>query len=378
MEETITMKNRKLTTNTFLSILCDDPLEINELLKKPIPAYTKQDISETKVGTKTIFKLTPAKAHYQKRLNDRFFSRIPLNQSSVAYTKRKSYLDMFEPHRNSYRFLRLDIKSFFHSISRDLLKDTLSSHVSEDLFFSSNYAKQTLIDALLNILTINLGDTYKDKDLTNRDILLIGFPSSPVVSNIVFRKFDFLIQKLCSENNIIYTRYADDMLFSSTADSKFIHSEHFIREVSYILSLGGFKLNGDKTIKEKNMISINGYVIESNGKEKNSGHIRLSNKKTAMICKLIDKLDKNVAHKDILKKITGLKENHIKVSFDKGRNEFLAQYYKSQIINLLAGYRAYLISIIKFNKLYGCVEDKYLDKYQNIIDDIQKHLFRLV
>lgn len=378
MEETNIMKNIKLTTNTFLSILCDDPLEINELLKKPIPAYTEKDLTEAKVGTKTVFKLAPAKAHYQKRLNDRFFSRIPLNHSSVAYTKKKSYLDMFEPHRNSYRFLRLDIKSFFHSISRDLLKDALSSHVSEDIFFSNNKVKQTLIDALLNILTVNLGDNYKDKDLTNRDILPIGFPSSPVVSNIIFRRFDFLIQKLCSNNNVIYTRYADDMLFSSAADSKFIHSEHFIREISYILSLGDFKLNGDKTVKENNMISLNGYVIESKGKEKNLGYIRLSNKKTAIICKLIDKLDKNVVHKDILKKITGLSEKCIKVSYDKGRNEFIAQYYKSQIINVLAGYRAYLISIIKFNNLYGCVEDKYLEKYQNIIDDIQKHLLRLM
>lgn len=378
MEETNIMKNRKLTTNTFLSILCDDPLEIHELLKKPIPTYTEKDLTEAKVGAKTVFKLAPAKAHYQKRLNDRFFSRIPLNHSSVAYAKNKSYLDMFEPHRNSYRFLRLDIKSFFHSISRDLLKDTLLSHVSEDIFFSNDNVKQTLIDALLNILTVNLGDNYKDKDLTNRDILPIGFPSSPVVSNIVFRRFDFLIQKLCSKNNITYTRYADDMLFSSSSDSNFIHSDHFMREISYILSLGDFKLNGDKTIKENNMISLNGYVIESKGKKSNLGYIRLSNKKTANICKLLDKLDKNVAHKDILKKISGLREKDIRVRFDKGRNDFIAQYYKSQVINLLAGYRAYIISIIKYNKLYGCVEHKYLEKYQNIIDDIQKHLLRLM
>ncbi|MEZ8880279.1 reverse transcriptase family protein [Vibrio lentus] len=372
------MNNKKLTTEALISILCDDAHESNELLKKPIPPYIVKDVTESQIGSKTVFKLIPAKAQYQKRLNEHFFSKIPINNSAIAYVKNKSYLDMFEPHKNSYHFLRIDIKSFFHSIDRDLLKETLSSHISDDIFYKNGKVQQTLIDAVLNILTLNLGEDFKDKDLNSKEVLPIGFHSSPVVSNIVFRKFDFLIQKLCSKNNIIYTRYADDMFFSSNADSTFLHSDHFINEVSYILSLGNFKLNHTKTLKEKNMISLNGYVIESKGKNSKVGSIRLSNKKTERICKIINKLDQNITHKDILKKVTGLRERDIRVRYTKGKNQFISQYYKSQIINLLAGYRAYLLSIIKFNHSYNCVEFKYIEKYEKIIDKLQKHLLRLM
>lgn len=69
------------------------------------------------------------------------------------------------------------------------------------------------------------------------------------------------------------------MLFSSPSRSKFLHTKKFLTEISYILSLSGFKLNQYKTIKDKNMISINGYVIQS-GDNGNLGSIRLSEKKT--------------------------------------------------------------------------------------------------
>jgi RNA-directed DNA polymerase len=372
------MNNRKLTVETFLSIISNNANDRNELLKKPIPSYNKEDITESKIGTKTIFQLKPAKSQYQEKLNKQFFTNIELNISAVAYVKKKSYLDMFEPHRNNYNFIRIDIKSFFHSINRDLLKESLSGYVSDEIFYEKNKEKQSLLDALINILSLNLGHDFKDQDLIDKDILPIGFKSSPVISNIVFRKFDYLIQVICSKNNIVYTRYADDMLFSSPFKNKFVHSERFMKEISYILSLGGFKINTDKTIKEKCMISLNGYVIENKNKVNGDGEIRLSNNKTKIISKLLNKLDNGIEHKDIMKKLFGLREKDIKVSFKKGKIKFISQYYKSQIINVSSGYRAYLISIIKFNSKYNCVEQKKIDKYQKMIDGLQKHLLLLM
>ncbi len=46
-------------------------------------------------------------------------------------------------------------------------------------------------------------------------VLSIGAPSSPLVSNFFMYKFDLAMQGLCAERNITYTRYADDLTFST-------------------------------------------------------------------------------------------------------------------------------------------------------------------
>ncbi|OEF29995.1 reverse transcriptase family protein [Vibrio splendidus] len=371
------MKYRKLTTKTFLSILSDEIIDQLELSRNPIQPYTVKDVKHGKIGTKSIFKLAPAKSQYLERLNQKFFSNIEVNNSAVAYVGKKSYLDMFEPHRNNANFLRLDIKSFFHSINREALKKTFSAYISDEVFCEDGKSKQPLIDAFLNLISLNVTKDYNDPQLVNKSILPIGFKSSPVISNIIFRRFDILIQELCSRSGISYTRYADDMLFSSPSEHTYLHTNKFFNEISYILSLGEFKINTSKTIKDKNMISINGYVIESKGDGRN-GTIRISEKKTKKIYKLIYMMEKGVPHKVIMNRVFRVQDRDIVYNFKKGKEEFKKKFYKTQTRNRLTGYRAYIISILKFNDKYQCIEAKYVSEYQTIVESLEKQIYKVI
>ncbi|HCN8126267.1 TPA: RNA-directed DNA polymerase, partial [Escherichia coli] len=46
-------------------------------------------------------------------------------------------------------------------------------------------------------------------------VLSVGAPSSPFISNIVMSSFDEEISSFCKENKISYSRYADDLTFST-------------------------------------------------------------------------------------------------------------------------------------------------------------------
>ncbi|MGR5166358.1 reverse transcriptase family protein [Vibrio astriarenae] len=370
------MKYKKLTKKTFISILSDDSGDQEELANKPIEAHKIGDVKQGKLGTKSIFKLTPAKSQYLDRLNRKFFSKIAINNSAVAYVEKKSYLDMFEPHRANTNFLRIDIKSFFHSINRETLKKTFSSYVADENFFEVGKQKQSLLDALLNLVSLKITTEYLDKSLHNRDILPIGFKSSPVISNIVFRRFDLMIQEFCARNDICYTRYADDMLFSSPAHSKYLHTNKFLTEISYILSLAGFKLNQSKTIKEKNMISVNGYVIQC-GENGNSGSIRISEKKTKKIYKLIYMTKNNVPPRTIMNRIFKVRDRDIVYNYEKDKDKFKFKFYKTQTLNKLTGYRAYIISLLKYNEKYHCIQEKHIIEYQSMIKSIEEQIYKL-
>ncbi len=218
-------------------IVSNDAQERIDLSSSLLEIKDTSKIKTFNVKGKLIFSakgLDLIRSDYLKNLNTRFLSEISLNSSAVAYRKEKSYLDFFEPHTSSYRFLRLDIKSFFHSISEELVRDVFSSYFSDELFFDNENNKQSLLDAFINLTFIKVDENFSDLLLRGKKILPIGFETSPSISNIIFRKFDILIQDFCSRNNISYTRYADDMLFSSSKKILIlVHSKRFIDEISY-------------------------------------------------------------------------------------------------------------------------------------------------
>jgi hypothetical protein len=84
---------------------------------------------------------------------------------------------------------------------------------------------------------------YFSELCTYNNCLPQGAPTSPVISNFMCRKIDARLIKLAKKNDCSYSRYADDITFSS--DSK-IFVNDIIRSIVSILNDGGFQCNGTK------------------------------------------------------------------------------------------------------------------------------------
>ncbi|MBO2642848.1 reverse transcriptase family protein [Shewanella algae] len=286
-------------------------------------------------------------------------SRLPLNSSSVAYRKGLSYFDFFRPHLKGKYFLRLDIKSFFHSITIDSIIRTFDSHIKG----SKRREKSELTRKLTDFLTI---------EFEGKKILPIGFPASPQVANLVFRSLDIQIEKLCLEKGVSYTRYADDLLFSSQSE-KVIHSTWFESTISSIISQQELKLNNSKKIKTKGKISLNGYLISGSDYKK----ISFSNKRLTVVRKLLYfKNKKNYDDLSIMRRLfpTDLKNLHL---VHPNKNEFLKVFAQSQILQKLKGFRSYLLSIVNYGEKYNCIEQSHrivlLELISNLNDVILKY-----
>ena len=85
--------------------------------------------------------------------------------------------------------------------------------------------------------------------LTYNDILIQGAITSPIISNIVFRELDIRIQKYCRKYDIIYTRYADDLLFSGY--NSILLKKTFYKGIEKIVGSRGFQINYLKTKRAK-------------------------------------------------------------------------------------------------------------------------------
>ena len=74
-----------------------------------------------------------------------------------------------------------------------------------------------------------------------------GAPTSPLIANLIFNIVDMQILPITKKYKLNYTRYADDMSFS-TNDYKFKQNYvYFIEELTNILEKNGFGVNTEKT-----------------------------------------------------------------------------------------------------------------------------------
>lgn len=134
--------------------------------------------------------------------------------------------------------LNLDLKDFFPSIKAYRVKE---------LFLSDYFRFSEQIAIALALLV-----TFDGK-------LPIGSPTSPVISNFICLELDEALSTYCMKNEISYSRYADDLTFSSKQEI----SKAQFADLAAIIEKNQFELNVKKTrLKSNNRKqTVTGLVV---------------------------------------------------------------------------------------------------------------------
>jgi retron-type reverse transcriptase len=98
--------------------------------------------------------------------------------------------------------------------------------------------------------------------------LSIGAPSSPAISNMVMYELDTALFDLCRNSSVTYTRYADDLTFSTSSPYFLSGIMQLVIQAVSASSSPRLHFNEEKTINvsRKNRISITGLVLTPNKK----------------------------------------------------------------------------------------------------------------
>ena len=179
------------------------------------------------------------------------------------------------------------------------------------------------------------------------------------------RKHINAMQKYCQVFNIRYTRYADDLLFSSRIFN-FAEKKWFIKKIKYILSSQKLKLNYSKIKFGQKELVLNGYVISDR-------EIRLSRNRLS----------------DIRRIVKFSKENHHLID-QFGPEKFILEANKLplkyrnlnvypfgtvfQFVQYMCGYRAFLISMTNNNYTLT----PFQKELQRLIRRIEAQITRLI
>lgn len=174
---------------------------------------------------------------YQKKLAYVFSTKLDLifPKNSYAYVKNRTTKQAVEVHINANSMVKTDIKDFF-----------------------TNCCFNTLMYAMENVYPFCLMDTTVLKVILKPCMLSYngnyglpqGAPSSPILSNIAMIPVDFKLSNIFEIDRIgrkKYTRYADDIIISSSRNSlhKTFKNVHSI--LTKTLNTYNFNLNNSKT-----------------------------------------------------------------------------------------------------------------------------------
>ncbi len=151
----------------------------------------------------------------------------------TGFVPEKSVVDNAERHVGMNYVFNTDLKDFFPSITKSRVWATLKHRP-----FNFN---DTVADAIAGICC-----TEMVIDGEKRWVLPQGSPASPILTNIVCRNLDRELHKLAKKFNLRYSRYADDITFSSNRNV-FRKDGDFQRELNEIITGQNFSINEKKT-----------------------------------------------------------------------------------------------------------------------------------
>jgi len=171
-------------------------------------------------------------------------------KSVHGYVKDKSIISNAESHAGQRWLGKVDIKSYFPSISSRRVVGLLKS----EPFNMPN----KIAAAVALLVTLN-------------DELPMGSPCSPIISNLISRRLDTKLAALSRKHKCYYSRYADDIFFSTNRrvfPSEIIHfteegTSVVGAELELIFEEEGFDINIEKvSLKDKSQRQIvTGIVV---------------------------------------------------------------------------------------------------------------------
>ncbi len=225
--------------------------QLNLLVKRSPHSYKVYSIPKKSGGNRQIAQPAKETKYLQYWLIENVFSLLPVHECASAYHKGASVKSNAAAHSKNQYLSKFDFRNFFPSIVFSDLVRHFEKHLNDHV-----QAADILLIARLACI--------RPKGTSNL-CLSIGAPSSPILSNSIMYEFDERISGWCKDHGIVYTRYADDLAFSTNIKSISYAVEKELREVLAGLQYPKLVLHAEKTIhvSKKYQRKITGVVINN-------------------------------------------------------------------------------------------------------------------
>ncbi|MYN37999.1 RNA-directed DNA polymerase [Duganella sp. FT109W] len=308
------------TNSQLLELLCEEHpftrAEAWELIRSAPKRYKVHFIEKRNGrGRRLIAQPTAELKTIQRWIVNKFIAPLPVHDVAMAYRPGKNIADHARSHAGNKYLLKIDFKDFFPSIrARDFTR-----HIVKHLGVNTRLASE------LALLLFR-------KDENKRLSLSIGAPSSPSISNTLMYEFDCKLSEYCKENEITYTRYADDLALSTNKPHQLDKANEYIRELLNCVKYPRIMINPEKTVftSKKFQRQLTGLILSSEGK------VSLGRERKRLIRVMADHYRKEKLDPNLHTQLKGWLAFSLSVEPDFVRNirALMGEEYYSKLISI--------------------------------------------
>lgn len=184
----------------------------------------------------------------QKALSAIFTICMEIHPKAMGFTEGKSVVTNAQLHTGKNYVYNIDLKDFFHSFKKWQIKR---------IFTQTSFQLPEEIANYLASLCVHTIDIDGKKE----QVLPQGAPTSPILTNILCKKMDIALDKLAKKYKATYSRYADDITFSS--NKSVFNNPIFLQELEAIIHKNKLQINPKKTRLQKktNRQEVTGITV---------------------------------------------------------------------------------------------------------------------
>lgn len=188
-------------------------------------------------------------AQTQRWLVDHVLRFTEAHPASFAFHPESSPVQAAEQHPNTKWLLKADIEDFFHSVSEGTVALTFA-RIGFPRLLAFELARLCTI-AVDRGFGSNPPPRERNIEFYQSDyegFLPQGAPTSPMLANLAMMQTDEKLAALARDTGFRYSRYADDLAFSSPDDLPVSEVRRLQRNVCRVLNEAGFRPNRRKTV----------------------------------------------------------------------------------------------------------------------------------
>lgn len=224
--------------NNFLSSVSTElgllPSHVRTIVKTAPLRYKVFYIPKKKGGLREVAQPAREVKTIQRWIIKSISNLLPVHNAATAYKVGASIKTNAARHAINSNILKMDFENFFPSITvfdihKHLQKYCAEAFDEESLYFMARVCTWA-----------------RERNPPLR--LCIGAPSSPLISNSILYDFDERLTKITQADNVVYTRYADDITLSSNSNDILKKYPFLVQDLTKILEYPKLKINDKKTV----------------------------------------------------------------------------------------------------------------------------------
>lgn len=222
---------------------------LREIVQRNQDPYSDVVLSKATGGTRAISAPDPVLMDVQRVILRRALSDLPLHPFSFAYTRGRSVQQCAELHLGSKWMIKFDLHDFFGQIGeRDVFHVFVSRGYSRLMSFElARICTRSMSGGRLPV-SAGRYKSIPSYETAGLGHLPQGAPTSGALSNMVATPLDHDMTAVALREGFTYTRYSDDMVFStSVKDFDRAYARSIVAEIRALVDAHRLTLHEKKT-----------------------------------------------------------------------------------------------------------------------------------